>query len=232
MINISFVVPVYNEEKNIVPLIEEIITNIKKNIIKEYEIIIIDDCSLDNTKQVLKTFIEKKLIKYLKNDYNSGQSFSLLRGIELSSYNNIVTLDGDGQNNPIDFTNLLKVYNNNKEYFLVGGIRKNRKDNLSKRLASIIANKIRAFILKDNCPDTGCSLKIFRKDIFLKFPYFNGIHRFLPALFSGYGYKTKFINVDHRQRLYGASKYNNISRLFKGIKDLIKVYIIIKQFKK
>ena len=99
-------------------------------------------------------------------------------------------------------------------------------------ISSKIANNIRKFFLKDGCDDTGCSLKIFNKKVFLKLPEFNGLHRFLPALFRGFGYKTGFINVDHRYRKFGKSKYGTFFRLFRGINDLIKVYLIIKSIKK
>ena len=116
---------------------------------------------------------------------------------------------------------------------MVGGIRKKRQDSFIKILSSKIANYIRSKILNDNCKDTGCSLKVFSKNIFLEFPYFDGIHRFLPALFKGYGHKTDFINVNHRVRKYGKSKYGTIDRLFRGIRDIIKVKNIInKQIKK
>ena len=95
-------------------------------------------------------------------------------------------------------------------------------------LSSKIANIIRSRILKDQCKDTGCSLKVFNKKIFLSFPYFNGIHRFLPALFKGYGYKTVFIDVNHRSRKFGMSKYGTMNRLFRGIRDIIKVNKILK----
>ena len=120
-----------------------------------------------------------------------------------------------------------------KNLKLIGGIRENRKDNYVKIISSKIANKIRQYLLNDNCKDTGCGLKIFDRNIFLLFPYFNGIHRFLPALFKGYGHKTDFINVNHRVRKYGKSKYGTIDRLFRGIRDIIKVKNIInKQIKK
>ena len=98
-------------------------------------------------------------------------------------------------------------------------------------VGSKIANNIRLLILKDNCIDTGCSLKVFDKNIFLKFPYFNGIHRFLPAFFVNFGYKTLYMSVDHRPRVAGVSKYGTIDRLFKGIVDLIRVKIIINRYK-
>ena len=115
---------------------------------------------------------------------------------------------------------------------MVGGIRFRRKDNLIKIFSSKVANSIRSKILKDNCPDTGCSLKVFDKHVFMQFPFFNGIHRFLPALFKGFGKQTYFINVDHRFRIHGHSKYGTFLRLFRGIKDLIRVAIILKKFKR
>ena len=160
------------------------------------------------------------------------QSKSLLTGIKSANFNDIVTIDGDGQNNPKDILNLTNIYFLNQNLNLVGGIRKNRKDNFTKIISSKIANKVRGFILKDNCKDTGCSLKIFNKSVFLSFPFFDGIHRFLPALFAGYGKKMIFIDVDHRHRGSGVSKYDTFGRLFKGIRDIIKVVIILKKIKR
>jgi dolichol-phosphate mannosyltransferase len=160
-----------------------------------------------------------------------GQSKALLTGIIKSKYNTIITLDGDGQNNPNDIRKLMEIYFNSN-YFLVGGIRLNRKDNFVKNISSKLANFIRQLVLKDECIDTGCSLKIFDKKIFLNFPFFNGIHRFLPALFKGYNKETCFIEVDHRQRNAGVSKYGTFDRLFVGIRDIIKVRNIIINNKK
>ena len=154
-----------------------------------------------------------------------------MNGINSSKYNTIVTIDGDGQNNPIDIPKLANVYFSNKNLYLVGGIRKNRKDNFKKIISSKIANLIRKKLLNDNCNDTGCSLKIFDKETFLRFPPFNGMHRFLPALFKGYGKNTDFINVDHRKRKFGISKYGTFDRMIRGIRDMIRVLIIIKKIK-
>ena len=140
-------------------------------------------------------------------------------------------MDGDLQNNPKDIHRLLEVYNN-KKFDLIGGLRLKRKDSFIKIISSKIANKFRSYILNDGCIDTGCSLKVFKKNHFLKLPYFDGIHRFLPALFRGFGYNTHFIPVDHRHRASGISKYGTFLRLFKGIRDLIKVKLIINRYKK
>tara|TARA_B100000886_G_scaffold102485_1_gene68075 strand:+ start:73 stop:774 length:702 start_codon:yes stop_codon:yes gene_type:complete len=223
----SIVIPLFNESKNIKPLIYEIENHLQDYL--KYEIVLVNDASTDKTKEIIKS-LEKDNIKIFNNLKNKGQSFSIHHGITQASYETIITLDGDGQNNPIDITKLLNLYLSNNDLKLVGGKRHKRQDNIIKIYSSKIANYVRSKILNDNCEDTGCSLKVFSKQIFLSFPFFDGIHRFLPALFSGFGYKTAFINVGHRRRKYGVSKYGIFNRLFRGIRDIIKVYRIIKNY--
>jgi dolichol-phosphate mannosyltransferase len=225
----SIIIPVYNEENNVETLISEILKALL-NADYKYEIIIINDASNDQTLKILYELFEKnkKLIKIVNNNKNLGQSFSIIKGIKESKYDTIVTIDGDGQNNPKDIPLLAKQFFLDKHLSLIGGLRVNRKDTFIKVISSKIANFIRGRILNDDCEDTGCSLKIFNKKTFLEFPEFNGIHRFLPALFKGYGKKTLFIKVDHRIRKYGVSKYGTFGRLVKGIKDMIRVYLIIR----
>ena len=225
----SIVVPLFNESKNIIPLLKEIESTLKDY--DNYEIILINDSSTDNTANVIKN-ITNQNIKIINNIVNKGQSFSIHKGIELSSNETIITIDGDGQNDPRDIPKLLDLYFANNKVKLVGGIRKKRQDSYIKIFSSKIANYIRSKILSDNCKDTGCSLKVFSKNIFLEFPYFDGMHRFLPALFKGYSYKTTFVEVNHRKRKYGISKYGTINRLVKGIKDIIRVKRIIKNYNK
>lgn len=220
----SIVIPLFNESKNISFLEKEISISLKYY--ENYEIILINDKSTDNTGEIIKK-LKNKNIKILNNNINKGQSYSISIGVKNSLYNTIITLDGDGQNDPADIPKLLEFFIKNKEFKLVGGIRKRRKDSLIKIISSKIANYIRSRILRDDCTDTGCSLKIFDKNIFLSFPYFDGIHRFLPALFKGYGYKTKYIDVNHRNRKYGISNYGTLYRLFQGIRDMIKVRKIL-----
>jgi len=224
----SVIIPIFNESQNIINLLDEI----NKSLIKyqNYEIILINDCSTDNTVNIISKINNNK-IKLISNNKNLGQSYSIHKGINFSSNKTIVTIDGDGQNDPADIPNLLDIYFSTNEVELVGGLRTKRQDSVIKKLSSIIANNIRSKILNDNCKDTGCSLKVFNKQIFLSFPYFDGIHRFLPALFSGYGFKTIFVKVNHRKRKYGVSKYGTINRLFIGIKDIIRVKKIIKEKK-
>ena len=224
----SIVIPIYNEAPNIKKLTKEI--NISLASYKNYEIIFVDDASIDNSVEELEK-IKNNKIKIQKNNINKGQSYSIHKGIKMCSFETIVTMDGDGQNDPSDIPKILEYYLSNKKIKLVGGIRLKRQDNLIKIISSKVANLIRAKILKDGCNDTGCSLKVFDRKIFLLFPYFNGIHRFLPALFSGYGYNTDFINVNHRKRKFGKSKYGTMNRLFKGIRDIIRVRKIIRSKK-
>ena len=221
----SLVIPLYNESRNIKFLLNEITSNLINY--KNYEIILINDASIDDTSHVINS-LSLNNIKIITNKENKGQSFSIHEGIKNSSHNIIVTLDGDGQNDPADISKLYELYFFHKDVKLVGGIRRNRKDNYTKIISSKIANFIRSRILRDECEDTGCALKVFDKTIFLSFPFFDGVHRFLPALFKGYGHKTLFVDVNHRKRNHGKSKYGTMNRLFAGIRDIVKVNKILK----
>lgn len=222
----SIVIPIFNEARNIELLLKEINKSLEN--FKKYELILVNDASTDHTLEVIDK-LNYKNTKIIINEYNKGQSFSIFEGVKNSSFNTIITIDGDGQNDPADIPKLYNFYLQNNEVKLVGGLRKNRKDSFTKIVSSKIANYLRSKILKDGCKDTGCSLKVFDKKIFLSFPFFNGLHRFLPALFRGYGYKTAFIEVNHRKRIYGSSKYGTMNRLFVGIRDIIKVKNILKK---
>jgi len=223
----SIVIPIFDEAQNIEALVNEIFNSL--NDYHDFEVILVNDSSNDNTIDIVSALKKKFNIFLINNPKNKGQSFCIHKGVLESKNNTIVTIDGDGQNNPLDIPKLLEFYFSNEEISLVGGIRVKRKDNLIKIISSKIANTIRSKILKDRCEDTGCSLKVFDKNIFLQFPFFNGIHRFLPALFNGYGYKTFFTAVDHRPRIKGYSKYRTLDRLYRGIIDIIKVKKIIKE---
>ena len=229
MASFSIIVPIYNESNNINKLVSEIYDSLKKY--KHFELIFVNDGSDDNTNDVLEKIKINFPITIVENKSNLGQSFSIWTGVKNSNHKTVVTLDGDGQNNPNDIPKLLEIYFSRKIFALVGGIRKKRKDSFLKIISSKIANKIRSIILNDDCTDTGCSLKVFDKDIFLSFPFFDGLHRFLPALFKGYGMNTFFIDVDHRSRISGTSKYGTLDRLYKGIIDIIRVKKIIRTYR-
>ena len=224
----SIGIPLYFVEVYILPLINEIFLALLEFV--SYEIILVDDFSNDQTLKLISNK-NNKIIKILQNKKRKGQSYSIYKGVKTSQFDTIITLDGDGQNNPKDIPKLLNIFNQNHKIELVGGLRVKRKDNLIKVISSKIANKIRLIILKDKCKDTGCSLKVFNKNVFLSFQYFDGMHRFLPALFNGFGYETFFIDVEHRPRLHGKSKYGTLLRLIAGIKDIIKVKKMIKSNK-
>ena len=226
----SLIIPVFNEEENLISLINEIKLFLTKY--KNFELIFVNDCSTDNTLKILENEKINFNFKIINNKTNLGQSFSILNGIKNSNYDTIITLDGDGQNNPKDIPRLFEFYYKTKDASLVGGIRFKRRDNIIKIISSRLANFIRSNFLKDGCKDTGCSLKVFDKTIFLKFEYFDGIHRFMPALFKGFGYNTYFLNVDHRKRKYGTSKYGTFLRLVNGIRDMIRVKKMINKNKK
>ena len=231
MIKFSIIIPVYNEEKNIEKLVNEIYINLKKYK-NQFEVIVVNDGSLDKSFTILQNLsIKYQNFHFYSNHSNFGQSFSICEGIKRSNSDVIVTLDGDGQNNPADIGKLIDLFDKDEKLYLVGGIRTKRKDNWIKILSSRFANFVRKLILNDRCDDTGCSLKVFYKKTFLEFPFFDGLHRFLPALFAGYGKKTLFVSVDHRTRVYGNSKYGTLDRLYKGVRDLIKVKKIINKIK-
>ena len=227
---ISVVIPIYNEEGNIINLIDELIPIVDKI---GGEIIIVDDNSNDASRDLIlkkknNVNIEILLLQHAKQ---YGQSAGLLTGIKAAKNDLIVTLDGDGQNDPKDITSMLKVWEDNNEnsYLLVIGHRRNRQDNWSRRYASLMAKRFRKFILKDSTPDSGCGIKVFSRNLFLSLPYFDHIHRFLPALTRRHGGSVISHIVSHRNRSSGVSKYSNWQRFRVGLIDLYGVSWLIKR---
>ena len=219
--SLSVVVPVRNEEDNVAELIFEIRKALKNKI--HYEMIYVDDGSTDHTYKNLinlqKTYKELRVIRHQKS---CGQSTAVRTGVKHAQYDWIVTLDGDGQNNPQDIPELLKALKEGVE--LVGGNRRHsRRDTWIKRISSVIANGVRSWMLQDNTPDTGCGLKLFLKEAFLDLPYFDHMHRFLPALIKRRGGLIVSVPVSHRPRTHGHSNYGTIDRLLVGIVDLFGV---------
>ena len=227
---ISVVIPIYNEEGNIINLIDELIPVVDKI---GGEIIIVDDNSNDTSRDLIlkkknNVNIEILLLEHAKQ---YGQSAGLLTGIKAAKNDLIVTLDGDGQNDPKDINSMLKVWEDNNEnsYLLVIGHRQNRQDNWSRRYASLMAKRFRKFILKDSTPDSGCGIKVFSRNLFLSLPYFDHIHRFLPALTRRHGGSVISHIVSHRNRSSGVSKYSNWQRFRVGLIDLYGVSWLIKR---
>jgi len=164
--NFSIIIPIFNEEENIENLIFEIINNITKEEKINFEIIVVNDSSTDKSLEILEEISKKIEIIVVNNDKNVGQSYSILNGVLSSKFDTIVTLDGDGQNDPKDIYKLVKIYSSSKDIKLIGGIRTKRKDNIIKILSSKIANYVRNLILNDDCTDTGCGIKVFDKIFF------------------------------------------------------------------
>ena len=217
--SISIVIPIYNEQNNIIQLIKEVRSALEKKI--NYEIIIIDDGSNDNTYEVVNKIKKiKKNVNIISHKKNYGQSIALRTGIIEANNEYIVTLDGDGQNDPRDILKLIKSFDTKVSFMMVIGNRVNRIDSIAKKAASRLAFQIRRLLLKDTTPDTGCAIKLFRKKDFLQLPFFNHIHRFLPFLFNTFGGKIISIPVNHRSRNSGISKYSNFQRFLVGINDL------------
>ena len=217
---LSVVVPIYNERDNIASLIAEIATTLRGQL--PFEIIYIDDHSSDDSLQVLKTMKhDYPELRVLHHRVQGGQSTAIRTGVKAARADWILTLDGDGQNDPGDIRTLLTARSRaTPATKLFAGWRVNRKDTASKRWASRWANAIRSRMLRDDTPDTGCGIKMFEREAFLDLPYFDHMHRYLPALMQRAGWQTVSVPVHHRSRSAGVSKYNNLGRAWVGLRDL------------
>ncbi|HQO16643.1 MAG TPA: glycosyltransferase family 2 protein [Methylotenera sp.] len=218
---LSVVVPVRNEQDNVASLIAEI--NAALQPVIRHEIIYVDDGSTDGTygtlKELQRQYTQLRIVRHAKS---CGQSTAVRTGVKLAKFDWIATLDGDGQNNPADIPKLLSALAEGVE--LVGGNRRqSRRDTWIKRVSSVIANTVRSNMLKDDTPDTGCGLKMFSRAAYLDLPYFDHMHRFLPALIKRRGGKVVSVHVSHRNREHGKSNYGTLDRLMVGIVDLFGV---------
>ena len=218
---VSVVLPAYNESGNLAPLIREIDTAL---FAVPHEIIVVDDGSTDDTRDRLVDLKDRYAqLRVLAHRRNAGQSRAVRTGILAARAPVIATLDGDGQNDPADIPAMLEQLTRNdapERLALVGGRRAKRRDTLAKRVGSRVGNGVRKRLLRDDCDDTGCGLKVFRRDAFLQLPYFDHIHRFLPALMIREGFSNEYRDVNHRERGAGESKYTNLGRLKVSVADL------------
>ncbi len=232
MTQLSVVVPVFNERDNVVPLINEISAALRGRI--DFEIVYVDDHSTDDTLAVLGAAkASNPELRVLHHVSQSGQSTAIRNGIKAARGRWIATLDGDGQNDPADIPKLLAMRDESPPQIkLFAGWRVDRKDTGSKRLASKLANAIRSRLLRDETPDTGCGIKLFERDAFLDLPYFDHMHRYLPALMQRAGWQVRSVPVNHRARGTGVSKYNNLNRALVGIADLRGVGWLIRRSKR
>lgn len=220
---IAVVIPAYNEAGNIGRLIEETVAAVPPATLQE--VIVVDDASDDGTGAEVKALIPRHgALRYLRHAERAGQSAALRNGVIAATAPVIATMDGDGQNDPADIMRLLtKLGPAGGEPAMVAGIRAGRKAAGSRKLASRFANWIRDKVLADGCPDTGCGLKIYRRDDYLALPYFTSMHRYLPAFYLTYGHEIAYEAVNDRPRLRGASKYTNLGRALIGLYDLVGV---------
>jgi len=218
---ISVVIPVYNEENNLVPLYEKI-KKVLTDLNRDYEIIFVDDGSKDKSGEVLRKIVDKDpYVKVVRLKRNYGQTFALDAGFRNASGEIIISIDADLQNDPQDIPLLLKELEDSD---VVCGWRRKRKDSFLKKISSFFANSIRRFVLKDNIIDIGCTLRAYRREALEKIKLFNGMHRFLPILIAWEGFRIKQIEVRHHPRFSGKSKYGFYKRLTKSFFDLWAVF--------
>jgi dolichol-phosphate mannosyltransferase len=218
----SIVIAVQNEAENIDPICEELVAKLEP--VQPYEVVFVDDGSTDDTASRLQAQSRRHAqFRLLRHDRRCGKTAALRTGIAAARGEWIATMDGDGQNDPTDVAGMLLQAWEAGGAPLVAGVRTRRIDTTSKRFGSRFANGIRRALLADRCPDTGCGLKAFRRDDFLRLPAFEGMHRFLPALFQMYGHPLLCRPVTDRARLAGRSKYSNLGRALVGIGDLLGV---------
>ena len=237
---LSVVVPVLNEQDNVAPLVAEIRAALAPVCAGHggpgsgYEIVYVDDGSTDGTAAVLASLrTQVPELRVVRHSRRAGQSAALRSGVRAARGRLIATLDGDRQNDPADIPKLLEVWQRadaaGRRRVMVTGHRVNRRDSPAKRRASGVANAIRRRLLGDDNPDTGCSLKLYERALFLALPYFDHMHRYLPALAQREGAVVEVVPVNHRPRESGASKYNNLGRALVGIPDLVGVIWLIRR---
>ncbi|MCB1392640.1 glycosyltransferase family 2 protein [Nitrobacter sp.] len=228
---VSIVVPVRNEADNIAPLIDEIAAALDGR--WDYEIVYVDDGSTDATAARLTAIMANRgTVRQIRHETSSGQSAAVRTGVRAARASIVATLDGDGQNNPEFLPALIiAIEKGEGRIGLAAGQRVGRKDTGFKKFQSRIANKVRSWVLSDGTRDTGCGLKAFRREVFLSLPYFDGLHRFLPALVRREGYDITYVDVTDRPRRSGVSNYGFFDRLWIGIIDLAGVWWLIRRKK-
>lgn len=223
----SVVIPMKDEEGNAEELLRRLETACSD---RRFEAVVVDDGSSDRTAEVVRSLRARYAwLRLLRHETSAGQSAAVWSGVRAAHADIIATMDGDGQNPPEEIPRLIDRITAEDKPFLVAGQRVGRKDTIAKRLASKFANRLRGAILKDNTRDSGCGLKAFRRASYLDLPYFNHMHRFLPALFNGTGLSVTHIDVAAEPRSSGKSKYTNLGRALVGIWDLFGVAWLLRR---
>ncbi|WP_233270514.1 glycosyltransferase family 2 protein [Chachezhania sediminis] len=230
---VSIVIPMHNEAENVAPMVHEIEAACSD--LPGMELILVDDGSSDATAANIRALAPgRPWLRMVQHPKAGGQSAAVHSGVMLATGDIVCTLDGDGQNPPSEIPNLVAPLLDPAapaSLGLVAGQRVDRQDTASKKLGSRLANKVRAWMLNDGTRDTGCGLKAFRREAFLALPFFNHMHRYLPALFARDGWTVAHVDVTHRERSAGTSKYNNLQRALVGVRDLLGVAWLIKRAK-
>ncbi len=229
---VTVVVPVRNEAGNIADLVAEIAAALDGQ--WPFEVVYVNDGSSDGTDAALKSLMtHRSWLRRIRHEQSCGQSAAVRSGVAAARAPVIVTLDGDGQNDPAFIPAMLRALETGGERVgLVAGQRVGRKASRFKKFQSRIANAVRGAVLRDGTRDTGCGLKAFRRDVFLALPYFDGLHRFLPALIKREGYEIGYVDVVDRPRAHGVSNYGMWDRLWIGILDLAGVWWLIRRRKR
>ena len=232
--SLSVVVPVRNEAENVLPLIEEIHAALEGR--ADFEVVYVDDGSTDDTPQRLAEAGRRfERLRVLRHTRSCGQSTAIATGVRAARHPWIATLDGDGQNDPADIPLLLERVRAGQRVAglaLVAGWRTQRQDTVVRKISSRVANRVRGGLLGDRTPDTGCGLKVFPRELFLRLPFFDHMHRFLPALVLREGAQVVSVPVRHRERVAGQSKYGIGNRLWVGIVDLMGVMWLNRRMKR
>ena len=227
---LSVVVPVLNEQGNVAPLVTELHAALSS--VCKFELVFVDDGSTDASLQTLLDLQRSTpVLRVISHSRRVGQSAALRTGILAARGTLIATLDGDGQNDPADIVRLLTAFRSHTgaNRIMVTGHRISRRDSWARRHASTFANRIRRTLLHDDHPDAGCSLKLFERDLYLLLPYFDHMHRYLPALAKRENCMVAVMPVNHRPRTQGQSKYTNLTRLLVGIPDLLGVMWLMRR---
>lgn len=228
---VSVVVPVRNEAGNIAALVDEIATALDGQ--WRFEVVYVNDGSSDGTEAELqRLMVQYAWLRRVRHKQSCGQSAAVRSGVAAARAGLVVTLDGDGQNDPAFIPAMLRKLEADPKLGLIAGQRTGRKSGGFKKIQSRIANAVRGAVLRDGTRDTGCGLKAFRRDLFLRLPYFDGLHRFLPALVKREGYGIGYVDVVDRPRGAGVSNYGLWDRLWVGIMDLIGVWWLIRRKKR
>lgn len=223
---LSVVVPVFNEEDNVAPLAEEILSAFER-IDGECELILVDDASTDGTAEALRQ-TASELSRPVFHRLNCGQSAAVASGFRVARGEWVATLDGDGQNDPADIPAML-ARAMREGVDCVTGVRATRRDNFVRKVSSRVANGFRDWVTGDKVSDSGCGIRVVRRSALGEVPVFNGMHRFLPTLLRGQGYQVVEQPVNHRERLRGVSKYGVGNRLWRGIRDCFGVRWYLKR---